>query len=257
MCVLEREVSSGRMIMRIQARATERYLGEIVLFPTHYEFMCFPHQAISERDIFAHLRGHSSMPFHDIFRVLDPEYAVRHTLAAKKALDCEEAAYVDQREYAIACAGSEITKLKTFWLHTCHGLSLYDPVTRVGALAHFDMQTKFFDSFRKMTDDLRKEHGVPPEDLTATLIKNGTYGSNKVLINLTIQLEALGIREAGMIIAPDDDCHAMLDVEAGEVSLIDRVEFGPEHLKCMRIGVFAPLGRPSWNMRTVPISVPS
>ena len=226
---------------------TGRSIGAIGIFPAHYEFVRLPGQKIPEREIFSHIKGHRSMPFYDVFQILDPEYMRGHTLAAKRVKDTESARYVDQRDYAITSAGRDYTKLRTLDLRSCFALSLHDPLTRVGLLAHFDERTIFFDSFQEMIHDLRKEHDVPPEDLTATLIGSGKCHSTKLLVNLFIHLQRSGIRAPKIIMGPDYVCHAMLDVATGEVSLIDRVEADPEFIADVDIKFLTPLDRSYWN----------
>lgn len=135
---------------------------------------------------------------------------------------------VPMRAYAMADA-AERSYLLTADVSTCTVLSLYDPETRTGVLAHFDIRSDLHNSLDRLLAGLA-ERGIPSWRLKARIAGGNSWmeGSRVLQADLRERLAVEGVRLGPSETAnPGDRSRSFaLDLASGELFLYS----GPYHL---------------------------
>ncbi|OGQ84509.1 MAG: hypothetical protein A2289_14740 [Deltaproteobacteria bacterium RIFOXYA12_FULL_58_15] len=158
-------------------------------------------------------------------RVVDSQTGqlVPTTATRNDVPDVADAKEVPQGHYGIVRFGErKHSHIKTCGLGPCVGVTLYDPTTRTGCIAHDDAGKNMEASLWRILADFQKA-GANIDKLEARVIGGETSGtvegpSELVVLDVLRALERQGISIVEMDILGDQPRSIIMDVETGAVS---------------------------------------
>jgi chemotaxis receptor (MCP) glutamine deamidase CheD len=115
-----------------------------------------------------------------------PTQKTTHT--RKHTIDTPSSREILQHEYAI----SEEKLLQTFGIGPCVAVTLYDPIAKIGMLAHFDTLTEVYDSLDQILLEL-KLFGASQNRIEARIIGGLTGSSEELIYEIKDRLNEAGI----------------------------------------------------------------
>jgi len=141
------------------------------------------------------------------------------TRVRKSMVDPQGAVEVFTHEFAMTRPGKGRSRyIQTFSAGPCVILSLYDPETKTGLVAHFDATTDVKASFHSLTAGLQR-HEVDISRMKARIVGGQTGRSEELILGLRDQIKARQIEvvEEDIIESSFYVSNVVLDTQTGEL----------------------------------------
>lgn len=149
--------------------------------------------------------------------IVDDDEKLQKTNALRKiSLDSIDSYEVLQGQYVIQKYSPKTPSLQTFGIGPCVAVTLYDPKTKTGTLAHIDSTDKA-KSFTNVLNQL-KYQGIDLNNLEAHIIGGQTGSSEETVGILYDSIKNNSIKLKEIDVLGDNTRAIMLNLENGEVS---------------------------------------